>query len=109
MNEITTKQKCVLIRGGIEIWINEERALVLMEAMQSQKLIEIDGEVVNTFEIIGIYSPQRMEELKRNKQGQWKCKKNVWHDRGEKCTCREILRMEKGIVDGKEIEYPVYK
>ena len=92
MNEITKKQHCVLIRGGIELWIDAEKVETLVSVMQTQKLIQIDGEIVNTFEIIGVYSPERMEEFKRHKQGQWKCKMNTWHDKSEKCGCRKIKR-----------------
>lgn len=109
MKEIAKKQRCVLIRGGLEIWVDEEKVDTLMQAMQSQKLIDIDGEIVNTFEIVGVYTPDRVEEIRMNKQGKWKCKHGNWHDRHEKCFCRKVMGYETVYAGDQAITKPVYE
>lgn len=110
MNEITKKQMCVLMRSGIEIWLDEDRAENLIKSMETSKFIRLEGSVVNTYEIIGIYTPEHMEDVKRHKNGQWKCKLASWHDRGEKCACRKVIGKEKIRVEGiGEMEIPVYE
>ena len=36
-----------------------------------------------------------MESKTRRKNGQWKCKWNFWHNRGERCAHGEIKKYEE--------------
>ena len=83
-------RKCVIIRGGIEIWIETERADRLAKALaepNAPKFITIEGQYVNTFEILGIFSAAAMEEKNRRRNGQWKCEKGNWHEKAQGCSC----------------------
>lgn len=96
-------RKCVLVRGGLEIWIEADKADNLYEAIKSPnapKYIKIDNQVINTFEIIGIMTPEAMEERQRRKNGQWKCMKNRWHDKGQGCECTEYKETVEAFVEG---------
>lgn len=102
-------RKCVLVRGGLEIWIDASKADNLYEAIkspQAPKYIKVEGQVINTFEIIGIMTADAMEEKQRRKNGQWKCLKGTWHEKGNVCECREYRDTVKAFVEGVgEIEY----
>ena len=95
-NEITKIQKCILMRSGIQIWLNEERIKNLITLINSDKskLVEIDGDYINTADISGIFSAEEIEDLTRRKNGQWKCKWGNWHDKFKKCDCVEESRAE---------------
>ncbi len=59
---------------------------IILSARES-KFIEYEGQVVNSADIIGIFSASTMEEVTRRKNGEWKCKSETWHERKEKCDC----------------------
>jgi len=90
--EIAKKQKCLRLRSGIEIWLDEEKWIRLEEVLSSlavKKFIDIEGRIINTADIEGIYKPEDLEELNRRKNGQWKCDYNIWHHRNETCECAQ--------------------
>ena len=92
MNTPALQQKCVLIRGNVEFWLEHERAKVLEAALAKPNLphfIEINGQHVNTFEIIGVFTPDAIDERRRRANGQWTCKWGKWHEKGEKCKHAE--------------------
>lgn len=107
MNELTKSQMCVMIRGGIEIWIDADQTEKLKKAMESQKYVNLKGSTVAVFDIQGVYTPEHVEEHKRYLNGQFKCMKGNWHDKNQKCDCRQSKGTRKGFVEGiGEIEYP---
>jgi hypothetical protein len=96
-------RKCVLISGGMEIWVEVERAEKLCDALKqgnAPKFISLDGQLINTFEVKGVFTAQAMEELHRRKNGQWKCSKGIWHDKGKGCECKEYKEVVKAHVEG---------
>lgn len=94
--EMSKDIKCILMRSGIEIWLEDDRIenlkKVLMASRES-KFIELNGEVINTADITGIFSAGTMQDVGRRKNGQWKDSKGNWHDKGERIcpTCKRIL------------------
>lgn len=90
MNHLTTQQSYILIRSDFEIVVDQARAERLCAALKSQnppRMLEIDGQFVNTFEIIGIFTAAAMEDRRRRKNGQWQCQKRKWHERNQDCHC----------------------
>jgi len=89
--EITTKTKCLLTREGIEIWITPEQAEKISQLIQiakENKLIDIEGETISVGSIAGIYSADKIEFLRRKKEGQWQCQFcKRWHPKFEQCGC----------------------
>jgi hypothetical protein len=88
---------CILFRNGIEIWIDEEKALRFMEHYeknQGQGLARIEGRFINLVEIVGVFYPQDLEDNKRRKKGEWKCKYNNWHLKEEVCYCGRDLGLK---------------
>lgn len=98
--EIALDQMCIVMRGGLEMWVSKDRAEKIKTLMESQKYIEIDGSTIATFDITGILTPQHMEEKTRKTNGQYKCLKGNWHDRYQNCDCRTKKGTRKGFVEG---------
>ena len=93
--ELSVNLRCVVMRSGFFLWMEEEKAEklkgVLMQGNKSA-FIEIDGRVINVVDIIGIFGSDEMDDYFRLKQGQWKCKYGEWHKRFEECGCLENIR-----------------
>lgn len=102
-------RKCVLIAGGLEIWVEEDRANKLAEALKSgnaPKYLSVENQLINTFEIRGVFTAQAMEDLHRRKNGQWKCQKGTWHEKAHVCECRTYRETVTAHVEGiGEITY----
>lgn len=85
-------RKCVVFRNGIEIWIPEgeklERFQTLLTNLQSHMFVSWEGRNMNTADITGIFKPEDMEAMKRQKKGEWQCKYGTWHDKNSECECR---------------------
>lgn len=95
---------CIQIRSGITLWVERERATHLMQILTNgdTKFIEFDGQVFNRADIVGVFTAQTMEELKRRKNGEWQCSTGTWHGRNTDCECR---RQEYKEINITEISY----
>lgn len=93
MNELTTPQKCVQIRSGVEIWIDARKADVLIAEIQKREqkgnrgTFTYEGRLINTADLVGVFLPQDMENATRRRNGQWPCKEGEWHAKGAECDC----------------------
>lgn len=88
MNLPAEREMCVVIRGNIEFWVSKDRADRLEKALKSPTLprfIQIGDQHVNTYEIVGIFTPEAIEEKRRRANGQWTCQWGKWHERGQVC------------------------
>ena len=91
MKEVSKELKCLVLRNGVEIWKEASRLDDLASSLTSDRIIgfiKIDDEIVNSVEIVGIFNSQSMEEHTRRKNGEWKCSRNNWHQKGIKCECK---------------------
>lgn len=89
-NEITNPQLCVLMRSGIQVWVDADKANELIADLNSGKIkgfIVIGGEMINTVDISGIYTPEKINEYNKSKSGQWKCEHGNWLPRNKRCQC----------------------
>ena len=91
MKELSVPSKCVVFRNGIEVWIPEGEKLAKFENaldnLQNHMFVAWEGRRMNTADMVGIYLPSDMEDMKRRKNGEWQCKKGVWHERHQDCSC----------------------
>ena|SRR3990167_823370 len=81
---------CICLRNNVEIWAEDEKIKNLKKvlmAVRESKFIELENEVINSADILGIFDAQTMEDKTRRKNGQWKCKADYWHEKFEKCEC----------------------
>lgn len=110
MNQAITKNlHCVLLRNGIEIWLDIDRANTMKRLMETVKHIELEGSVFAVTEISGIFTPAHMEEYLHKKEGKWRCIVGGWHDKWQKCDCKRIIGYNKRFLGGEEIQVPVYE
>ena len=86
--EISKNLVCILIRGGVEKWVERDivkKLTALLKTPDCPQFIEYQGELINKADITGVFTAETMEERTKSKNGQWKCKYGQWHDRFEKC------------------------
>ena len=105
--EIANKQKCLMIRNSIEIWMDEEKWKKLEYALKNSvgKFYDVEGRTINVADIVGIFLPIDLEEMKCRKNGQWKCEYGQWHNRGDNCQCwknKEQIANEKRLKEMAE-------
>lgn len=110
--EISVDLRAIRMMSGITIWIEAEKAekirLMLAEKPHTEwpGMITIDGEIIHTRSIEGVYTAATMESDQRRKNGQWQCKSGKWHDRGEKCDCVAEKAREGRYRRGAQITAP---
>jgi len=89
-NELSVNLACVSMRNGVEVWVERERAnalVGLLTGKEPPQFISFDGRLMNRADIVGVFTAQDMEDMKRRKNGQWSCRGGKWHDRNDKCAC----------------------
>ncbi len=86
-SSLAKPQMVIYMRNGVEIWLDEEKAIMFGEdwAKETNKRIFIEGRFLNTVDIVGIFKPTDMEDLKKRKDGWFKCNKGFWHGKNEEC------------------------
>ena len=86
---IVKKQRCLLMRNDIEIWLDDEKANQIGEslAQQPKGLLKIEDRFVNAVDIIGIFNPKDMQIMQERRRGRWQCKYNTWHRKDDICEC----------------------
>lgn len=95
--ELANQQKCIVLRNGLEVWVDATLATQIETDWISGALkgpLRVAGRVINTADISAICLPQDMFDLGHRKNGQWKCRAGRWHDRGEKCNCPSLAEQE---------------
>lgn len=88
--EVTKNFVCVLLKNGIEIWLEKDRTDNLKSLMESNSVnyLDLDGETISKNQIAGIFTPQRMDEYTRRRNGEWKCGYEIWHEKNKNCYCK---------------------
>lgn len=85
-NEITKNLMCLAIRNGVELWIEENKLGNMVVLLEKNKFNIIDGRLVNTADVVGIFKASDMADYTRRKNGQWQDEEGEWRNRGEwKC------------------------
>lgn len=95
MKELSKELVCLLMRQGVEVWMEKERAnnlKALLVSIKESKFIDYDGRLINSADISGIFTAQDMEDYTRRKNGQWKTSGGIWKDRFEKETDADLLK-----------------
>lgn len=93
-NEISNNLMCIQMRSGVEKWVEKHRAENLLSALKNlttSMFIEITdgkGEIVNTADIVGVFTPETMHANTMRKNGHWLCEYNQWHEKFKECVCR---------------------
>src|SRR3990167_560017 len=88
--EIAKSQKVIVMKSGLPLFVDAERAKNAEQILASgtgHRFLGIDEQTINSAEIEGIYSPEQYEEIQRIKKGDYKCKFQRWHAKREECSC----------------------
>lgn len=91
--DLANPQKCIVLRNGLEVWVDFEKANEIEIDWVAGKLkgpFRVSGRVLNTADITGIVLPEDMVDMRKRKNGEWKCHRGTWHDRGAKCECATL-------------------
>ena len=84
--EITKNLMCILMRSGIEVWVDEAKVDEVIAKMEGKSIFRIGNQVINPADISGIFDPKVMKDNWYRKNGYWKCEKaDYWHRRNEEC------------------------
>ena len=92
-NELDIVRVCMLVRPGLEIWLDSSKATAISSDLinnKAGKFIGIEGRLVNVADIAGIFTPEDLQDYRRRERGQWKCKYDAWHSRNETCECGRV-------------------
>jgi hypothetical protein len=60
MNALTKELMCITMRNSVNIWLEKERIEALyrvLERSRESRSITFDGTVINTADIVGIFTP----------------------------------------------------
>ncbi len=82
--ELAKELRIISLRNGVEISIEKDRIEKLLALMEQKKFIELDGRIINTVDITGIFKPEDLEAVTRRANGQWQDKNGNWHNKGDK-------------------------
>lgn len=96
MNQLTKNLNCLVIRGSIEMWLERdelERLVAVLKGLGGkQTFLELKGRIINTFEIVGVFTPEDMQDRARLRKGQWKCDHGKWWQKHENdCECEDRI------------------
>jgi len=94
LNEISKDLRCISIRNGVEVYIENDALEKLRPALETKKFIEVKDRIINTADIMGIFKAGDIEDIMRRKNGQFKCKYGHWHEKGDKCAHAELKKYE---------------
>lgn len=88
--ELSKNLVCIMIRNGPQIWVEKARAenmIAILASPNAPKFVKYEDRLINSADVVGIYTAGDMEDYTRLRNGGWKCNKGEWHDRGTKCAC----------------------
>lgn len=94
--ELSKNLMCIVIRGGIEIWVEKEKAeniIIILEKKREKGFISINGQFINVADITGIFESKTMENTIRRKNGQWQCSCGEWIDKFQRCENCEYIEI----------------
>lgn len=95
IKELVKELRIIVLRNGIQISIEKDRVNKIMNLMEQRKFIEIDGRIINTVDIAGIFRTEDLEAVTRRKNGQWQ-KNGKWYEKGDRvCKCGNIVPFGK--------------
>lgn len=98
MNELSKNLVCIVIRGGIEIWVERDRSEAMVSLLTSQnppQFVKYEQRLINRADVVGIFTAGDMENTTRRKNGGWQCKESHWHEKGEKCECVTLAQRNR--------------
>lgn len=78
--EITKQIKIIIMRNGIEIRLEGDKLRAFENALsknEGSQFIRLEGRIINTADLSGIFYPEDLEELYERKRGNWDSKRDA--------------------------------
>lgn len=91
MNALSKNLVCIVIRNGISLWVEQDRAenmISLLTGNNAPQFVKYENRLINRADVVGIFTAADMEEHTRRKNGEWKCPSGEWHPKATKCECQ---------------------
>jgi len=82
MKQVSKKIKIISLRNGVELSLEEDQVDKFLSALNDKKFISLNGRLISTSDIVGIFDPEDMEAVIRRRSGQWQGKDGKWRDKG---------------------------
>jgi len=81
MQEIAKKQKPIILRNGLKIWIDEEnikKMNAIITSPNCPKFLQLGERTINVNDLSGIFMPEDIKAIEYERRGAWKCEKGHW-------------------------------
>jgi hypothetical protein len=104
--ELSVELECVVLNGNIEKWLEKARADIVKQAVRrGDKFVEIGGEFINTFSIVGIFKAETMAEKIRRRNGDWQCEHGEWWRKDDRnCDCGKRVANDQRAIMALQVE-----
>lgn len=83
-NKLDLQKKVLLLKSGLRYFLLPEEVDKLN---LKTNYIQLQGDIISTSTIEGIFNPDKVEEADKRRRGMWKCKYNKWHNKMDNCEC----------------------
>lgn len=98
MNSLSKNLVCIVIRNGLSLWVELDRAenmISLLTGLNAPQFVKYENRLINRADVVGIFTAKDMEEHTRRKNGEWECPFDTWHGKSLKCECSWTKQTEE--------------
>ena len=99
MSNLAVKTWVLLLRQGVRLYITEEQADAVKKAKAANRPVHLISEggiaEIEPSEVRVVLPACALEKSDRMQQGEWQCKHGSWHNKYERCSCREVSISDK--------------
>ena len=94
MNNLPTdKIYCAVLKGQYKIYLNKQEFDFIGKIINSDAtVIQIGDKIIIKDSILFVIPARDIEDGDRIKHGDWKCRYNEWHIKGEECGHNLVKR-----------------
>ena len=85
-SKLDIMRKVLLLKNGLRYFLNNIEYGLVYKAMKGE-FMEVQGDIISTSQIEGIFTPDKVEEADKRRRGMWMCRYNKWHSRQDNCEC----------------------
>lgn len=78
MSKLVKKEYTIEVSNGVNVQIDEKNVQNFIESCKGKKWTKVRGDWINTAYIVGVFSPQTINERNKRKAGRgtWTCDKH---------------------------------
>lgn len=90
MTELAIQRFCVVLRSGLELWVDVNEAKVVSKFLldrNSGQFFDFRGSPINKSDFLGVFTAEQIGDMHHYRRGDWQCDKLIWHPKEEACDC----------------------